>query len=34
MGGQLISGINVRNAVGITAFAEAVTCLVGFITYA
>ncbi len=33
MGGQLISGINAKNAVGITAFAEAVTCLVGFIVY-
>lgn len=33
MGGQLISGINAKNAVGITAFAEALTCLVGFIAY-
>ncbi|HNW38910.1 MAG TPA: sulfite exporter TauE/SafE family protein [Candidatus Omnitrophota bacterium] len=33
MGGQLISGLNVKNAVGITAFAEATTCLVGFIIY-
>ena len=33
MGGQLISGINAKNAVGITAFAEALTCLVGFIVY-
>jgi uncharacterized membrane protein YfcA len=33
MGGQLISGINAKNAVGITAFAEAITCLVGFIGY-
>lgn len=33
MGGQLISGINAKNAVGITAFAEAFTCLVGFIVY-
>lgn len=33
MGGQLISGINAKNAVGITAFAEAITCFVGFIAY-
>jgi uncharacterized protein len=33
MGGQMISGLNVKNAVGITAFAEAITCLVGFIIY-
>lgn len=33
MGGQMLSGINVKNAVGITAFAEAITCLIGFITY-
>jgi hypothetical protein len=33
MGGQLISGVNAKNAVGITAFAEAITCLVGFIMY-
>ena len=33
MGGQLISGLNVKNAVGITAFAEAATCLVGFSVY-
>lgn len=33
MGGQLISGVNAKNAVGITAFAEATTCLVGFIMY-
>jgi uncharacterized membrane protein YfcA len=33
MGGQLISGVNAKNAVGITAFAEAITCLVGFICY-
>ena len=33
MDGQLISGINAKNAVEIAAFAEAVTCLVGFITY-
>ncbi len=33
MGGQMLSGINAKNGVGITAFAEAITCLVGFITY-
>ncbi len=33
MGGQLVSGLEVKNAVGITAFAEAITCLVGFIIY-
>lgn len=33
MGGQMLSGINVKNAVGITAFAEAITCLIGFIIY-
>ena len=33
MGGQILSGIHVKNAVGITAFAEAITCLVGFIIY-
>ncbi len=33
MGGQLISGINAKNAIGITAFAEALTCLIGFIAY-
>ncbi|MFA5146972.1 MAG: sulfite exporter TauE/SafE family protein [Candidatus Omnitrophota bacterium] len=33
MGGQMLSGVCARNAVGITAFAEAVTCLVGFIIY-
>ena len=33
MGGQLISGLNAKNAVGITAFAEAITCFVGFIAY-
>ena len=29
----MLSGIHVKNAVGITAFAEAITCLVGFIIY-
>ncbi len=33
MGGQILSGVFPKNAVGITAFAEAVTCLIGFITY-
>jgi len=33
MGGQMLSGVCPKNAIGITAFAEAVTCLVGFITY-
>jgi uncharacterized membrane protein YfcA len=33
MGGQMLSGACAKNAVGITAFAEAVTCLVGFLLY-
>jgi uncharacterized protein len=33
MGGQILSGVTPKNAVGITAFAEAITCLVGFIVY-
>ncbi|MFA6357370.1 MAG: sulfite exporter TauE/SafE family protein [Candidatus Omnitrophota bacterium] len=33
MGGQLVCGLNVKNAVGITAFSEAITCLVGFCVY-
>jgi len=33
MGGQLLCGVSAKNAVGITAFAEAITCLVGFIAY-
>lgn len=33
MGGQILSGIFAKNAVGITAFAEAVTCFIGFMTY-
>jgi len=33
MGGQMLSGIDVKNAVGITAFAEGITCLVGFMVY-
>lgn len=34
MGGQILSGVHPRNAVGITAFAEALTCAVGFVIYA
>lgn len=33
MGGQMLSGICAKNAVGITAFAEAMTCFVGFAVY-
>ena len=33
MGGQILSGVQARNAVGITAFAEAITCLVGFLAF-
>lgn len=33
MGGQLLSGIGVKNAVGITSLSESVTCLVGVIMY-
>jgi uncharacterized protein len=33
MGGQILSGVNAKNAIGITAFAEALTCLVGFLFY-
>jgi uncharacterized membrane protein YfcA len=33
MGGQMLSGVCAKNAVGITAFAEAITCLVGFCVY-
>jgi uncharacterized membrane protein YfcA len=33
MGGQMLSSVNAKNAVGITAFAEAVTCLAGFVSY-
>lgn len=33
MGGQIISGVHVKNAIGITAFAEAITCLIGFLLY-
>jgi len=33
MGGQLLSGIGVKNAVGITSLSEGVICLVGIILY-
>lgn len=33
MGGQMLSGVGAKNAVGITAFAEAITCFIGFIVY-
>ncbi len=33
MGGQVLSGVNPKNAVGITAFSEAFTCLIGFMLY-
>lgn len=33
MGGQMLSGVEPKHAVGITAFAEAVTCLAGFAVY-
>ncbi|OHB34492.1 MAG: hypothetical protein A2Y08_02875 [Planctomycetes bacterium GWA2_40_7] len=32
-GGQILSGVESKNAVGITALAEGLTCLVGVITY-
>ena len=32
-GGQMLSGVNVKNAVGITSLAEGVTCLVGIVMY-
>jgi hypothetical protein len=31
--GQMLSGINGKNAIGITSFAEALTCLVGLVIY-
>ena len=31
--GQLLSGVNGKNAIGITSFAEGLTCLVGLIVY-
>ena len=33
MGGQMLSGIGVKNAVGVTSLAEGVTCIVGVIMY-
>ena len=33
MGGQILSGIGVKNAIGITSLAEGLTCLVGVILY-
>ena len=33
MGGQILSGVNVKNAVGITSLAEGLTCLVGITLY-
>jgi len=32
-GGQVLSGVDMKNVVGITAFAKAMTCLAGFILY-
>lgn len=34
VGGQLITGVEVKNAIGITQLAEAMVCLVGVIAYA
>jgi hypothetical protein len=33
MGGQMLSGVGVKNAVGITSISESVTCFVGLVTY-
>jgi len=33
MGGQILSGIGVKNAVGITSLSEGITCLIGVILY-
>jgi uncharacterized protein len=33
MGGLMLSGVCSKNAVGITAYAEGITCLVGFVIY-
>lgn len=33
MGGQILCGVNAKHAVGITAFAEALTCATGFAVY-
>jgi len=32
-GGQMLSGVGVKNAVGITSVSEGITCLVGIIVY-
>jgi uncharacterized membrane protein YfcA len=32
-GGQILSGVNSKNAIGITSLAEGLTCLVGVVTY-
>jgi uncharacterized membrane protein YfcA len=32
-GGQVLSGIGIRSAVGITSLSEGITCLVGFVLY-
>lgn len=34
MGGQVLSGIGVKNAVGITSLSESIVCLVGVVLYA
>ncbi|MBN1916846.1 MAG: sulfite exporter TauE/SafE family protein [Verrucomicrobia bacterium] len=34
MGGQMLSGVGVKNAIGITSLAEGLTCLVGVVVYA
>lgn len=33
MGGQLVSGVDPKRAIGITALSEALTCLIGFLIY-
>ena len=33
MGGQILSGVGVKNAVGITSFSESVTCLAGVVLF-
>ena len=33
MGGQILSGVGVKNAVGITSLSEGVTCFIGIILY-
>lgn len=33
MGGQILSGMDAKNAVGITSLAEGITCAVGFLIY-